>query len=105
MVNRKATVYAESGNTVRMRKEPNDQSEVVQKVIIGTEVGVLGGDNFWKEIVLPTGQSGWMMASFVREDGQETDSGAATEETVAIPKKTIETLYNAITEVMKYVGK
>ena len=101
---RTAVVFAQSGNTVRMRKEPNDNAKLVLNVNIGTKVGVLGGDNFWKQIVLPSGQSGWMMAEFVREDDQKTDSEPLSDATVSIPKETVQTLYKAITEVMRYVN-
>lgn len=104
LMDRTATVFAKSGNTVRLRKEPNDTSDVIQNVIIGTEVGVLRGDAFWKEIVLPSGQTGWMMGGFVREKGQETVSSAVPEEMISVPKKAVVTLYNALLEVMRYVN-
>lgn len=98
-VDRYGFVTAEEGSTVRMREAPNKDASVVAKVQVGTKVGITQDSNDWKEIVLPSGQSGWMMAAFIDENRTEK-SGV-----IEIKREDAEKLYQMLGEVLGYGSK
>lgn len=65
-----ATVYAQNGKTVNMRKEPG--ADVLIKVPVGAEVDVLAKTAGWYKIQY-SGKTGYMQAAFLRkkDDGFE----------------------------------
>ena len=69
----KATVYAESGSSVRMRAQPNTNAEVIKNVPLGIPVDVLEEQGEWSRIGLD-GITGYMMSKFLKKeesDGQQ----------------------------------
>lgn len=69
----KATVYAESGSSVRMRAQPNTNAEVIKNVPLGIPVDVLEEQGEWFRIGLD-GTTGYMMSKFLKKeesDGQQ----------------------------------
>ena len=69
----KATVYAESGSSVRMRAHPNTNAEVIKNVPLGIPVDVLEEQGEWSRIGLD-GITGYMMSKFLKKeesDGQQ----------------------------------
>ena len=65
-----ATVRAESGSTVRLRKGPSKSTSTLAKVPLGTEVAVLGRETGWARIVAG-GNTGYMMLQFLDFGGGE----------------------------------
>ena len=65
----KATVYAESGSSVRMRAQPNTNAEVIKNVPLGIPVDVLEEQGEWSRIGLD-GTTGYMMSKFLKKEGE-----------------------------------
>ena len=66
----KATVYAESGSSVRMRAQPNTNAEVIKNVPLGIPVDVLEEQGEWSRIGLD-GTTGYMMSKFLKKEGSD----------------------------------
>lgn len=63
----KAIVFAESGETVKMRKKPSSMCSVYWRVPIGSEVTILEHGESWSRI-LWAGKQGYMMSKFLLEN-------------------------------------
>ena len=63
-----ATVVAETGSTVNMRKAPD--GALIDRVPVGTQVPVTAQQDGWSRISY-NGRDGWMMSSYLRMEGQE----------------------------------
>ena len=62
----KATVYAESGSSVRMRAQPNTNAEVIKNVPLGIPVDVLEEQGEWSRIGLD-GITGYINSKFIEK--------------------------------------
>lgn len=102
-----AYVTADTGSTVRMRSGPTRSASVVVEVRLETVVGVLAEQDGWCRIQEPGGETGWMMAQYLRrktdEDAEETDDvsqegGTETGDLIAItlPADAALALYKAL---------
>ena len=64
-----ATVWAEKGNTVKMRAKPSTLCRLYWEVPVGAKVVLMEKGDTWSEIIY-AGQSGYMMTKFLREGEQ-----------------------------------
>lgn len=65
-----ATVWAESGSTVKMRAKPSALCRLYWDVPIGSQVVLMEPGDTWSEIIW-AGQSGYMMSRFLITDSSE----------------------------------
>ncbi|SHJ40103.1 N-acetylmuramoyl-L-alanine amidase [Desulfofundulus thermosubterraneus] len=63
------------GNGVNIRSGPGLQHAVVTQVNRGDRLAVLGKVPDWYQVQLPGGGTGWIVAWYVREEGQPADPG------------------------------
>lgn len=69
-----ARVIAQTGNTVNLRSRASSNSTVLEYVKVGTAVEVQSEAAGWKQIVTPSGKTGWMKAEFLAEEGLQDTS-------------------------------
>ena len=78
-------VSAEPGTinttTVRMRREANTSSDVLQLVGLGTEVEVLGEENGWYRVEY-NGLTGYISSEYIDVEGEVSSSNEATPNTI-----------------------
>lgn len=97
----KATVYAENGYPVKMRKLPSAQSSVILQVPLGATVEVTGEvDTVWAAIDY-NGIQGYMMRKFLRKSDSEPISGTA----VAVNRANLETVKTALETALNMIEK
>ena len=60
-----ATVWAEKGNTVKMRAKPSTLCRLYWEVPVGAQVVLMNQGETWSEIIY-AGQNGYMMTKFLR---------------------------------------
>lgn len=97
----KATVCAENGYPVKMRKLPSTQSSIILQVPIGATVEVTGEvDDTWAAINYQ-GKDGYMMRKFLRKSDSEPISGTA----VAVNRADLETMKTALETVLNIIDK
>lgn len=98
-----ATVWAESGTTVNIRKAKNTSSKLVERVPIGATVRVIKQGDEWSKVAYTDKAGatwyGWMMAKFLKES--VIDTGAGDTVVVCIP---FLTRYQAEALIAKYPG-
>lgn len=89
-----ATVYADKGSTVNMRKSPSTSSALVERIPIGSEVEVLDKQDQWCYCRWQS-HKGYIMTQFLlfEDDIPDVDPDPS-EEVVEIPRQYVETLYN-----------
>lgn len=87
-----ATVYAESGKTVNMRKAPKSIASVVMEVPIGATVVVFEKGDYWSQIQYRD-KTGYMMTRFLRFE--EEPQGNAEE----LIQQAIDLLNQALTQM------
>ena len=97
----KATVYAENGYPVKMRKLPSAQSSIILQVPHGAAVEVTGEvDAVWAAIDYH-GKDGYMMRKFLRRSDSEPISGTA----VAVNRADLETVKTALETALNIIDK
>lgn len=64
-VNDEGRVYAEGYKSVRLRKEPNENAEVVTTVPVGENVLIVETINGWTKVNWSSLFSGWMMDKYI----------------------------------------
>lgn len=97
----KATVHAENGYPVKMRKLPSAQSSIILQVPLGATVEVTGEvDTVWAAINYQ-GKDGYMMRKFLRKSDSEPISGTA----VAVNRADLETMKTALETVLNIIDK
>ena len=97
----KATVYAENGYPVKMRKLPSAQSSIILQVPLGATVEVTGEvDAVWAAIDY-NGIQGYMMRKFLRKNDSEPISGTA----VAVNRADLETVKTALETALNVIDK
>lgn len=78
-------VNAETGTinttTVRMRREANTSSDVLQLVGLGTEVEVLGEENGWYRVEY-NGLTGYISSEYIDVEGEVSSSNEETPNTI-----------------------
>ena len=92
-----ATVYAESGSTVNMRKEPDKKSVIIARVPVGEEVRVLETHVYWDKVSYG-GKTGYMMTDYLLFD-QEAPEEPEEEpdgETVTVKRDVLTEWANAL---------
>jgi len=92
-----ATVVADSGNTVRMRRTPSTSDNVYWDVPVGAEVPVSGHQDGWSRIAY-NGRAGWMMDKylFAASAAPEQPQEAGGNVSVTLPRKAAEALRDAL---------
>ena len=93
-----ATVYADKGSTVNMRKSPSTSSALVERIPIGSEVEVLDKQDQWCYCRWQS-HKGYIMTQFLlfEDDIPDVDpvpDPDPSEEMVEIPRQYVEVLYN-----------
>lgn len=97
----KATVYADNGYPVKIRKLPSAQSSVILQVPLGATVEVTGEvDAVWAAIDY-NGIQGYMMRKFLRKNDSEPISGTA----VAVNRADLETVKTALETALNVIDK
>lgn len=97
----KATVYAENGYPVKMRKLPSAQGSIILQVPLGSTVKVTGEvDTVWAAIDY-NGIQGYMMRKFLRKNDSEPISGTA----VAVNRADLETVKTALETALNMIEK
>lgn len=97
----KATVYAENGYPVKMRKLPSAQSSVILQVPLGATVEVTREvDAVWAAIDY-NGIQGYMMRKFLRKNDSKPISGTA----VAVNRADLETVKTALETALNMIEK
>lgn len=97
----KATVYADNGYPVKMRKLPSAQSGIILQVPLGATVEVTGEvDAVWAAIDY-NGIQGYMMRKFLRRSDSEPISGTA----VAVNRADLETVKTALETALNIIDK
>ena len=91
-----ADVYAESGNTVKMREKPSSSCNIYWEVPIGATVQVLDPGTEWSKIKYD-GKTGYMMTKFLKEHDDGGDKDDHLDE--------LERAYYAIEEAMEKMEK
>lgn len=88
-----ATVTAQSGQTVNMRREPG--GDVIDRVPLGAKVDVLAeAGSGWSKIVYDM-QTGYMQAAFLRKNSADGDV------TIQLSREAAKALYTALTGVLQ----
>lgn len=96
-----ATVVAESGNTVNMRKSPG--GALVDRVPVGAQVPVSGQQDGWSRISYG-GKAGWMMDSYLRMDGAEQPSQTPADDDVWATINELRKRMDAVEEALVGLG-
>lgn len=97
----KATVHANNGYPVKMRKLPSAQSSIILQVPLGATVEVTGEvDAVWAAINYQ-GKDGYMMRKFLRKSDSEPISGTA----VAVNRANLETVKTALETALNIIDK
>lgn len=98
-----ATVYADSGRTVNLRKEPDKKSTIIARVPVGSEVQVIDY-NAWPEWekVMYGGKTGYMMAEYLKDYLNEPDE-EPDGETVTVSRETLEEWEAALLEMTEAI--
>lgn len=94
-----ATVYAENGKTVNLRKEPDKKSVIIARVPVGDQVKLIEADNEW-DLVSYGGKTGYMMREFLRivdDEPEEEPDG----ETVTVNRADLETWADVLEEMAR----
>ena len=93
-----ALVIAQSGNMVRLRKNPSDKAETLYKVPLGATVQVLAQAEGWATVEYQ-GMRGYMMAEFLQtaEQSQIEDGEAVS---ILLPRSDAEKLYDALLDAL-----
>lgn len=68
-----AYVTAAQGSTVNLRKRPDSTATVISRVKLGTVATVREEADGWAQVETPDGQIGYMMAKFLKRNGEEGD--------------------------------
>ena len=86
-----ATVCAESGSTVNMRKEPDKKSVIIARVPVGEEVLVLETHVYWDKVYYG-GKTGYMMTDYLLFDQEAPDEPDEEPDgdTVTVNRETLE---------------
>lgn len=95
-----ATVYAPSGDTVRLRKAASTKAIAIANVPINATVGVLDKQGAWWQIT-HAGKTGWMMAEFLQ--GGTAAPGADPPDDsllITIPRSAAQALFDALKGVL-----
>ena len=99
-----ATVWAESGETVNIRKEKNTHSKLVERVPVGATVRVIKQGNEWSKVCYTDKAGakwyGFMMSTFLKNENC-VGSGDGQTVVVCIP---FLTRYQAEALIAKYPG-
>jgi len=100
-----AAVTADSGNTVRMRKGPSENTSIIKEIKIGEEVEVMDVLDGWSKIAYE-GITGYMMSKFLAPIGDHNTNGDVPfDDSVAIvSKKEMEQILNAIEREMAFLN-
>ena len=103
-----ARVIAQTGNTVNLRSRASTNSTVLEYVKVGTVVEVQSKAAGWKQIVTPSGKTGWMKAEFLSEEGlQDTsdvkDPGMESPETISDYKEKLAIVTQLLEEAASLV--
>lgn len=96
-----ATVYAETGKTVNMRKEPDKKSTIISRVPVGEKVEVLEEFGGWC-FVTYGGKSGYMMREYLLLDQDEQDEEPDSD-TVNVSRETLEEWEAALLEMAEAI--
>jgi len=97
----KATVHANNGYPVKMRKLPSAQSSIILQVPLGATVEVTGEvDTVWAAINYQ-GKDGYMMRKFLSKGDSEPISGTA----VAVNRADLETAKTALETALNIIDK
>ena len=67
----KATVYAENGGTVNLRKKPSPSGALLDRIPVGQAVSVISRENGWAKLVTLKGLTGYMMEGFLKFEEEE----------------------------------
>lgn len=99
-----ATVYADKGSTVNMRKSPSTSSALVERIPIGSEVEVLDKQDQWCYCRWQS-HKGYIMTQFLLfEDDIPDIDPAPPEDVVEIPRQYVEVLYNYLGGILHGEG-
>lgn len=88
-----AILVAERGSTVNLRREPN--GALADRLPVGSTVTVIGQQEGWVQ-VRHGEQSGWIMAQFVRMDGEDAPADSDDAVSVTLPRSLAEALRDAL---------
>lgn len=88
-----AILVAESGSTVNLRKTPG--GALADRLPVGSTVAVIGQQEGWVQ-VRHGEQSGWIMAQFVRLDGEDAPADSDDAVSVTLPRSLAEALRDAL---------
>ena len=94
-----ATVTAPSGSTVNLRVKPSAGSALIERILIGTVVDVLGDSGSWTKIKAGN-KTGYMMTVYlapVIEEEDEPVTGGTVEERLTRLEERVAYLEEAIT--------
>lgn len=95
-----ATVYAPSGSTVRLRKDPSSKTIAIANVPVGTAVGVLEKRGAWWQIT-HAGKTGWMMAEFLHQANASADPYPPGDSiSIIIPRSAAQALFDSLKGVV-----
>lgn len=97
--NQSATVVADSGFTVNMRKRPDKAAPVLTQVPIGSVVQVQENANGWSTIIY-NGVRGYMMAQFLEKTQHQPSEPATDEVSITLPYEAAEALFYALKGVI-----
>ena len=93
-----ATVYAPTGSTVNLRKEPSTQAALVARIPVGAQVTIMDETADWAKIQYNYDQ-GYMMKAFLKIDQQ--DPSPAPSSTVQVPRDWLQDVYDKIGDMLK----
>lgn len=96
-----ATVVADSGSTVKMRKTPSTGERTYWDVPIGTVVPVSGHQNGWSRVYY-RGRVGWMLDVYLLPAGDASEPPHQTGDnvTLTLPRSLAEKLRDALQSVL-----
>lgn len=92
----KMQVWADNGDSVNLRKQPDRSSPRLSKIPVGTVVEAMPEENGWRPVRF--GEiTGWMMAVYLREL-------EPTEDVIKISRAQLQTLYDQIGDLLGLRG-
>lgn len=99
-----ATVTAENGRTVNMRKEPDKKSEIIARVPVGEEVKVIDDcDSEWLRVSYG-GKTGYMMREYLLIEPDDLEEAPPVDgDTVTVSRETLEEWEAAMLEIAEAI--
>lgn len=94
-----ATVVADSGSSVNLRKAESTKSDLIDRVPVGQEVEVLKDSGQWMQIKTQSGKVGFMLSNYLNYDVGDVDETVVPAGNSDRIEELIDTAISALNEI------